>query len=254
MKTILALLTTLALALAIPSAQADIVTFNIQSTPSTLSLSGNANITGVGNFIYGQQAAGSLITQFSGTITVDVDNFNNPTTITFLNANVVALVNGEWLPAVGGSSLNPAAEGNYGVATDFGFGACRNLIFDIGNNGAASIDGAGDFSSATQRWAHAGGQLDLRIGDDSDGGSSGLAAIASDQVTNTGGTANYASGPIATLTLPVAISFNYLVPGTPSIQGTMNYNGTLVATAVPEPGSSLLLAGLAVLGLVIRRR
>ncbi len=185
---------------------------------------------------------------------MDVDSFSNPTTITFLNANVVALVNGQWLPATGGGSLNPAADANYGVATAFGFGAFRDLTFDIGNNGAAAIDGSGNFSTGTHRWFHSGGQLDLRIGNDSNGGSSGLAAIASSLVENTGGTANYASGPTATLNIPVAISFLYLVPGDPSISGTMTYTGSIAATAVPEPGSAFVFAGLAMLGCGYRRR
>lgn len=253
MKT--TLLTFLAiLTLAIPSANAGIVVFNIQSSSSSLAVSGTANVSGVGNFVFGDQATGSRVTQFAGTITVDVDSFSNPTSITFLSADVQALVNGQWLPAVGGGSLNPAGDGNYGVATPFGFGAWRNLTFGIGNNGAASIDGSGNFASGTQQWAHSGGQLDLRIGDDSNGGTSNLTEIASDTVGNTGGTANYSSGPIATLTLPVAVSFNYLIPGTPTVQGVMNYNGTLVATAVPEPSSAVLLGSLTLLGLAFRRR
>ena len=55
----------------------------------------------------------SLTTTYSGTITVDVDNLTNPTSIEFIGANAVAANSGNWLPEVGGGSVgDPNIEGD----------------------------------------------------------------------------------------------------------------------------------------------
>jgi hypothetical protein len=235
--------------------QAEIVVFTIDSVTSQLTLSGNADVGGVGNFLFGTQAAGSLTTRYTGTITADVNSLTNPTSITFQNANIVSQVNGQWIPAVEGGALGPAADGNYGLNATFGVGAIRNLSFNLGSTGVQAVNGAGNFSNASQQWSHSAGTFDIRAADNSVGGTSNMTAIANNIVLNTNATLGSlaVNGPNILLTLPVQLSIPYFVPGTPTVGGNFIYNGTVSGTAVPEP-SSLAVLSLLGTGAFLRRK
>jgi hypothetical protein len=197
-----------------------------------------------------------LLTQFSGTITAVLDNFRNPTSITFQDANIVGSVNGTWQPNDTGGDFEPAGEGNYGIAAgEFGVGKIRNLAFSLGSTGAASIAG-GQFQHASQEWSHSAGNLDIRAFAIPAGGTSSLTGIAQSDVLNTSATDGSFSvaGDLATLVLPVDIVFAYEVPGNPLVTGQLRYTGALTATAVPEPSSLMLLSIAALFGLAFHWR
>ncbi len=234
------------------SAHADLYVFDLSLANSTLALTGNANVEGVGNFNFNPQAAGALTTQFSGTITVDIDDLINPTSMTFQSANIFGAVNGQWAPNNDGSGLTPPSDGNYGIDVGFGVGKIRDLSFNLGSTGAIVVTG-GQFANTSQSWLHSGGNLDLFSPALGDGGTAALTDIASASSTNASATNGMlqATGGIATLTLPVEITFAYLVPGTPNVGGFFTYTGTLSGiTAVPEPSSMAMLGlvGLAAAG------
>lgn len=89
----------------------------------------------------------SLTTTYSGTVTVDVDNVMNPTSITFVSANAMAANSGSWLPGIGGGTVGDpgldgdadpgvAAPANYGYVLDYLglallYGASRNSAFSL---------------------------------------------------------------------------------------------------------------------------
>ena len=89
----------------------------------------------------------SFSTAYRGTITVDVDDVENPTYIEFLTASLEALESGHWLPQSGGGSLGQkdvagdsdpgeAQPANYGMFADtqvagVAWGAFRGLVYTI---------------------------------------------------------------------------------------------------------------------------
>ena len=83
-----------------------------------------------------EQGPGSLLSRFSGTITVDVDNRLAPTSITFLSAAAAAGNSGSWLPQRGGG-VGPGDPGiaepaNWGVQADLGLlGVAYAVLRDV---------------------------------------------------------------------------------------------------------------------------
>src|SRR4030095_5317282 len=107
------------------SAHAALVTFTIDPTQSSISLSG----TVVGTAIK-EQAPGSLTTSFSGSVTAELTD----STITFLNTGlVIANNNGEWEPKANAAAGKEAA--NYGAAAQIAgasaSAAARNIQFKL---------------------------------------------------------------------------------------------------------------------------
>ena len=104
----------------------------------------------------------SLTTTYSGTITVDVDDPANPTSITFISAEATAANSGSWLPDLGGGSAGDpdvqgdatpgvAAPANYGFFIDLGgpdvavlYSAVRDVILSL--NSEPIPVSAGQFS------------------------------------------------------------------------------------------------------------
>jgi hypothetical protein len=104
----------------------------------------------------------SLTTTYSGTITVDVDDLTNPTSITFISAEATAANSGNWLPDLeGGSAGDPGVDGdatpgvaapaNYGFFIDLGgpnvavlYSAVRDVVLSF--NSAPIPVSAGQFS------------------------------------------------------------------------------------------------------------
>lgn len=104
----------------------------------------------------------SLTTTYSGTITVDVDDLTNPTSIKFISAEATAANSGNWLPDLqGGSEGNPEVDGdatpgeaapaNYGFFIDLGgpsvavlYSAVRDVVLSL--NSEPIPVSAGQFS------------------------------------------------------------------------------------------------------------
>jgi hypothetical protein len=201
----------------------------------------------------------SLTTTYSGTITVDVDDVMNPTSIAFISASAAAANSGNWLPEVGGGTVgdpgtagdaNPGTPmpGNYGFVftSDFGSGplslyvASRDtvLTMDTVTAGAKPITG-GQFDPFGIEIQAAGGTYDANLSDPGYFGPDTVTASAPllgtrhrPNCTDAAGTANrcgtamgsYAvAGNLATLTVPIDFLFG---GGTPEI----NFTGTFTAT------------------------
>lgn len=136
----------------------------------------------------------SNVTTFQGTIKVDVNSVTAPTTIRILEANLVADINGSWLPEVqpnsGGLASDnppdPAMPGVFGVklnafGIDFAYGAVRDMAYNIvtevdpdgecDNNMCPAgfspvtepVNGAGEFSSFSQHVFYRRGFFDTWI-------------------------------------------------------------------------------------------
>jgi hypothetical protein len=116
--------------------------------PASSSLTGAGYVPAVDAPTAAQDPNGdSLTTTYSGTITVDVDNLMNPSSITFVSANAIAGNGGDWLPEPGGGSEgDPNIEGdanpgtpspaNYGFYLDAGavgqlYAASRDTILSL---------------------------------------------------------------------------------------------------------------------------
>lgn len=104
---------------------ADVVTFTIDPNQSPLSVSGSlSGVTG------NEQGPGSLSTQFSGTIQVDLQT----SSIQFTGNSAITLQeNGTWQPAPGGTPGSAPAS-LAGVAQNFlatAHGALRNVLVDL---------------------------------------------------------------------------------------------------------------------------
>ncbi len=236
------------------SLQADFLTFNLVIPSSSLTLSGIANVPAApGSFAYSAQGAGSLITSYGGTFVVNVDNVFNPTTISFVSANLDANSNGSWRPNNGGGADTPTI-GDYGMSVPAisANAKLRDIVFNLSAATTGVTAGTGAFSIAGQTLQHTAGSIDvfaagLGGGDTATLTSSGL------NVNAGAGTYTVAAG-IATVTIPVTFTAAYAITGA-NVTGTNTFTGTLVGvTAVPEPTSILLCSMVGIIGLSMRRR
>jgi hypothetical protein len=234
--------------------EAAVTNWTVQSSSSSLTVSGALSSGGTFLASLLHQGPGSLVTQYSGNIVTDLSGSD----IQFLSADIEALNSGNWDPLPGGGT--GLAPGNYGFDITGGIGflgginaVLRNLAIDISSGALAS---SGSPSEATF-----GGSLDMALlsaSMDYRGiGVHALAIGASTISTFTGENGILSSsgiisyGPIsATLTIPVQFRFTALLGGadtTTTSDDIGEYfvlSGTIQATAVPE-ASSLALLGLA---------
>ena len=162
----------------------------------------------------------SLTTTYSGTITVEVDDPANPTSIRFLSAEATAANSGNWLPEIGGGSVgDPGVEGDANPGTampaNYGFvlnvpelasvlyGAVRDLVVSV-NSTAIPVAGgqfsATDVGITLPQATYESNLSSLALGDD----------VNSDDISDlTGvnapsGSGSYSvAGNVATLTLPL---------------------------------------------------
>jgi hypothetical protein len=201
-----------------------------------------------------QDPAGtSLTTTYSGTVTVDVDDLTNPTSITFIAANAVAANSGSWLPAVGGGTVgDPGIDGdadpgnpapaNYGFVLDLGgpgaavlYGASRDTILSW--NAMAKPITAGQFDPSDINITIPQGTFDANLSSAAFGDDAGPDDITDLTGTNCPNLAcsmgSYSvAGNVATLTLPIDFKIG---GGTPEVR----FTGTLVASyslIQPLPG------------------
>lgn len=164
----------------------------------------------------------SLTTTYSGTITVDVDNPLNPTSITFISAEATAANSGNWLPEIGGGSEGDpevdgdatpgvAAPANYGFFIDLGgpgvavlYGAVRDMVLSVNSAAAIPITG-GQFSPLDVGITLPQGTYEGNLSSGAFGDDVNVEDISDLIGTNTpSGSGGYSvAGNVATLTLPL---------------------------------------------------
>jgi len=233
---------TLFLALIVSMSSARAFTFTINPALSNLTLSGS-----IAGTAFGQQGAGSLVTNYTGTI----DSSFTGSTITFNSAAASANISGVWQPLPGGTTGSAPAD--YGVtASPFGIlvlGAIRNLEFSLSSAGPITLTG-NSFDATQISFLILSGDLDYNSsvgsGTFSLIGSSGANAASAGSLSIVAG--------VATLSIPVSYTQTSTVGGLPVIAA---FNGTLVATAiVPESSTAnlLIVGALLLVGWQVRRR
>ncbi len=232
------------------SARAELVTFNLQNT-SALTLSGSATVGG-NTYLYTAQGANSLLTSYLGSVTADIDNLLNPTSIAFQSAIMDASISGQWTP----SDLSPAGPGapsdaNYGMSVNaiVAVARLRNVGFNLA--AVSTTVNAGSFAVSGQNLTYTTGDIDVHSVPFGGGATAALTGSGANSSANMG---NYSvAGNIATLTIPVTFSVDYEIADA-GVTGTNTFTGNLIAVAtVPEPSSMTLLA-LCGAVLITRRR
>jgi hypothetical protein len=228
------------------SAQGVNVTFTLEPQ-SFLDLNGSFNNIGLL-----EQGPGSKTANYSGSITVDVDNVLAPSTIQFLSANAVASNSGSWLPEIGGGpaagSPGVAQPANYGIFLPAGaignaYAAARDIVFNV--TGPSQPVAAGSFGSG-QTLTYLSGFFDTNL-PPAFGSPPTRDDLTNDTRLNI--SANMSSYSVSGNTATLTLVYEDINPG----GLTTVISGRLLATAtVPEPVSLGWLAGLAGLGL--RRR
>ena len=251
LKALLALAALVAVGLC--GAPAEALTF---TALGNLSLTGTVDLGG-GAVPFAEQAPGSSLAAYNETIEVATDDFLSPTTISILGGSLLVSQDypgGPLLPAPDGG---PAAgdpgiptQANYGIELDAGFAgvayaAVRGLEWSLSAPAVPVV--AGTFSSLSQTLAATAGTFDVNT-PPALGGSASSDPIDT-VIDNTAGDSIYVvNGSTAILLIP----FLAVAPG----DLTLEYAGTIVATAtVPEPTSCLLVGiGLVAIAGLSRRK
>lgn len=199
------------------------VVFTVNSGLSTATASG----TSLG-FALVAQAAGSLTTSYSGTVTVDV----NPGSVRFISAVLTAANNGTWQP--GGTAGCYA--GN--VVTPLGTvqGAARALVGSV-TSGTLAVGGGGTFSSTGLTFSATSGRIDYNapiVG-------SGTTSLTGNSVPNQAASSStyVVSGGVATITIPVSISQDFALISAGDTH--LVITGQVVATAPVSGGSPVMV-------------
>jgi len=196
--------------------------FTIDPAQSTITLKGN-----VLGYAFQEQGAGSLTTQFEGTLNADVTDVS----IAFTGSSALAARNsGDWPPKAGGE--DGSAPANYGGKASALFAsalaAVRNAQFNVTSPPLAIAGGSFDSGSlAFQFLTNSQGALDYKVsGPVSLKGGLPLAGIATNKVTTQATLAT--SGNTQTLTIPVDTDFFFKLLSANDTQLTLS--GQLVAT------------------------
>lgn len=237
--------------------QAALVTLNVNQANSSLTISGSVFVVALNStFPMQEQLPGSLTTSYTGTITVDVDDLFNPTSIAIIGSNLDAVVSSIYLPTVGGEPLIPAAPGDYGVFVPVpgdGYGSVRGLIMNV--SAASTGVAMGNFAVTGQTFSPTTGTLDVFAAGLGGGDTTPLTQSG---LNNSASLGNYAvSGGQITLTIPADFTIGFSVQDemmATVVTGSVQFVGSVTAVAaVPEP-TSFGLALMPVLGTVLLRR
>lgn len=238
-------------------ARADVITFTVDPTQSSLSISGTFN----GLPLYPQSGvANPLTTAYSGTITAEHNFAENSLQIT--GSNIIGNANGSSSPI----NISPVALSNYGFSSPFivlpgrpegppqMVGALLAFSFSLTSpaiTSPSSFDAsqiAGTIESGKfeyELFLYNQGLVTTFYSTDGSGAAAGGLSFAAENgsLVDTGG--------IETLTIPISTEYTIEASGQPLV---VDLSGTIVATApVPEP-SSLALLGLSTISLTARRR
>lgn len=241
------------------------VTFQIDPTQSSLTLSATVDFPPIGLLPSTPQGAffpthiGTSLgdsSSYSGTIKADVSNTIQFTGGSLIDASVTSNALG-WAPTTGGGPPGQTLPTLTFVPADYGFSfaglvfaSVENITFDLSS---AVIPIVGGNFAGPQSMPVNGGSLnytDIAGGTILSPGSSSLIGLP---LSNPVGGSVAAVGPLLKLTLPVNISQGVVIDGTPV---TLLISGQLVALqSVPEPSTWLML-GLGVLGIApfVRRK
>lgn len=220
---------------------AEIVTFTID--PLRSSLTSEATLWALGGVpLTGQDPPDntSLTSSYSGTIQVDLDDPLSPTTIQFLNADALAMVTGEWLPAPGGGSIgSPDLNGDadpglpapaqFGYLMDEGPGvvgyfALRDTVLSLTSD---ELTVAGGSFPSLFSFEVTDGVYEYNVSTVPFGDFAGEDDVTGETAENFSDRGHYAADDmLATLTLPVDAFF-----GGPDADIEILFTGELVATA-----------------------
>ncbi len=240
MRKGLAILICAWVALAAP-ARADI--FTINPLQSILTVSGNV----AGNPA-SQQPPSGFSTSYSGTIDATLSGMS----IQFNSASAAAAISGNYSPLVGGGA--GTAPGDYGgmftVSGIFpGTFAIRDLVASL-SSGPLSLTG-GAFDASQLLFLATSGNVDYRVAALA---MMGTLSVAGNSAMNGPGMGSIAIvGGVNTLTIPIDVTILFTVVTT---NDTMfRLRGNIVATAVPEPATWMLLGfGILVCAQQFRRK
>ncbi|MCA9191791.1 MAG: hypothetical protein KDB03_08515 [Planctomycetales bacterium] len=242
------LITTIALLHQSSNVHAALVSLNVNSAASSITLSGEVGGAAPGGGVpYAQQTAGSLVTNWGGTIQADLTGG----VFTFApgGSSITAQINPNGPFTTAPNPIGTEA-GNYGVTATGPIqvaggavltinGVYKDLVLDIisgtAQNGVALTGATMNFSA---------GALDFGVSALAPSGTSSLVGING---LNT--SASFVTWDGTTLTIPVTFQ---TTGGSGRIE---NWNGTIVA-AVPEPSSIGIISilGLVVTGYRARRK
>ena len=207
------------------------VTFTIDPTRSSITLSGEVTIPLAGTYRFQPQGAGSLTTTYTGTIPVELA----PPGIRFPGGGAVqANTNGSWQPTVGGGAGSAPAD--YGLMISppltTGYAAARNIRVDLTSPVISLTNGGFDASLLVLTYLTNSTLLpsmDYRVSSLLPGNSTNGTALLTGSVANSPGVAFLTNGAgLLTLVLPVNTTNVSTVGGD---QATLVLQGQVVATA-----------------------
>jgi PEP-CTERM motif len=188
---------------------------------------------------------------FTASYTGTIDATPGPMSIQFNSAAAAASSAGTYSPAVGGGA--GTALGNYGgnftVGGIFpGSFAVRGLTASL-TSSSISLTG-GSFDASQLMFVITGGSVDYRVAALSLMGNIALSGSSA----NGAGTGTLSSiGGVQTLTIPIDVTLTFTVVN-PN-DATFHLTGNIVATAIPEPATYMLMGfGILVCAQQFRRR
>ncbi len=199
------------------------------------------------------------IAQWTGTITVQLDDAFHPTTLTIVSASLVAPSSGSYTPAVGGQTLGPPAPASYSLAGGNGYPlitAFRDTQGSLAGGPIALAGSGGAFSFAPGATAFGlSTAIDWQYSS-LPGGRNGLHSSLPNLASASGSLTT--DGATLSLLLPTDATFHmdFPYPSQPTRAADYHFFGTFTATGViPEPSTvAIALVGAGLLGLVARRR
>jgi hypothetical protein len=245
-------------------AQAAIIKFKVDPTRSALTITPSVNLFGATQYQVTPQGLGSFTTSYSGSLYADI----TPTTIQLLApSSLVAGISGNWKPGTDYSNYpgdandpngypNTAEPANYGVMTNFiplngriSLSAIRDLEISLVDSVPKALAGGGfpeagtltDFTSGTIYY------------------NSGAAPPITDMANTlfpgpladfTGNGTLATIGTTQTLAIPLQFTVDYNIA---VLSLSTTYTGMIVATAIPEPATALLLTAAFGALVVVRR-
>ncbi len=225
------------------AARADIFTINPAQSILAISSATVAGSTAT------PQGASGFTTSYAGTIDATVTQMS----IQFNSGAADAMVSGNYSPAAGGGA--GTAPGDYGgMFTALGFFpgtfAVRDFVAGLSSN-SLSLTG-GNFDASQLLLMAVMGSIDYRVAGLAQMGTGSLAGSSGMNMAAAPGSISLVGG-VQTLTIPVDVTFFFtaLNPNDSMVRLT----GNIVATAVPEPATYLLLGvGLLICGQHFRKR
>ena len=194
--------------------QANDYVFEIDSMRSSITASGVLSEANLPSEI---QGPGSDVTQYFGTVTVDLDDLVNPGSIQFLSAEIAAESSGEWLPEIGGGLPGDPGDAQladfgflFSIPDGFIFAAVRDSVITMTTEDPLSVTN-GMFAS-TQHVETTAGTYEVNLSSPSLGGDDvividlGAEPAVDDNVASQGSIVT--ENGLTTLTMPLDLTFS----------------------------------------------